>query len=425
MVARTQITGYIECPSLPIVELTLDVGRPIPPMSGYTPQAMAPHAVTRAPTIDEAVGQWIAVCAADGQAPTETSRKALAIKRFAERAGWQTVKDITTESANASKASMIGLKSKTIANQVCQLKRFSAFCVDQGWLRSDPCLAVKAPKVLKGEGVRALSSDEIERLLVVAKPYRRPFYVIAGWTGLRHVECRRLCWKHVHLRAEDPYLELPPDITKSRKLSVIPIPAQAIGAFASLMPPCPKPDEPVFEVVPTLKAFNADLERAGIPKHDERGRSAGIHSLRKHLATALARAGADVYTAQAMLRHADIKTTRDSYMDDRLLGLANKITSALSGGTGPISLDNLPTNAPKDLTGGGVVSDIPTGDRSRGNTETGEKRECGFDSHRAHFSPPQPPTRTEAGPTNVVGLSESERLALLRVILDLLNRPRF
>jgi hypothetical protein len=28
-------------------------------------------------------------------------------------------------------------------------------------------------------------------------------------------------------------------------------------------------------------------------------------------------------------------------------------------------------------------------------------------------------------PANVAGLSESERLALLRVILDLLNQPRF
>lgn len=81
-------------------------------------------------------------------------------------------------------------------------------------------------------------------------------------------------------------------------------------------------DTPLFEVpAGLLRIFNRDLRMAGIPKVDERGRTVDLHAMRTTLATLLSKGGVAPRTAQAVLRHSDIRLTMQTYTDPRLLDL--------------------------------------------------------------------------------------------------------
>ena len=79
-------------------------------------------------------------------------------------------------------------------------------------------------------------------------------------------------------------------------------------------------DTPVF-YVPTglLRILNRDLELAGIPKRDERGRTVDLHALRHTFGTHLSKGGVAPRTAQAAMRHSSIDLTMNVYTDPKLL----------------------------------------------------------------------------------------------------------
>jgi hypothetical protein len=61
------------------------------------------------------------------------------------------------------------------------------------------------------------------------------------------------------------------------------------------------------------------LAAAGIPKRDDRGRTLDIHALRHTFGTLMSKGGVAPRTAQAAMRHSDIKLTMNVYTDPRLL----------------------------------------------------------------------------------------------------------
>jgi integrase len=79
-------------------------------------------------------------------------------------------------------------------------------------------------------------------------------------------------------------------------------------------------DTPLFDVPKQLvKVLNRDLQAAGIPKHDERGRSIDVHALRHTFGTHLSKGGVAPRTAQAAMRHSRIDLTMNVYTDPKLL----------------------------------------------------------------------------------------------------------
>src|SRR5208282_5303247 len=80
-----------------------------------------------------------------------------------------------------------------------------------------------------------------------------------------------------------------------------------------------------------VKIFNRDLVAAGIArrvqingkwtidKRDDRGRSLDVHAMRTTFGTLLSKGGIAPRTAQAAMRHSDIKLTMNVYTDPKLL----------------------------------------------------------------------------------------------------------
>ena len=84
------------------------------------------------------------------------------------------------------------------------------------------------------------------------------------------------------------------------------------------------PEDKLF-VIPNLKTFKKDLAFAGIELEDESGRTIDFHALRVCFATHLSKAKVGPRTAQAALRHSDIKLTMQVYTDPQLLDVTGAL----------------------------------------------------------------------------------------------------
>jgi hypothetical protein len=87
-------------------------------------------------------------------------------------------------------------------------------------------------------------------------------------------------------------------------------------------------ETPLFDV-PTglIRILDRDLEVAGIPKRDDRGRTLDVHALRHSFGTFLSKGGVAPRTAQAAMRHSTIDLTMNVYTDPRLLDVHLALTT--------------------------------------------------------------------------------------------------
>jgi integrase len=83
--------------------------------------------------------------------------------------------------------------------------------------------------------------------------------------------------------------------------------------------------DPLTPQVPALRAFNMDIELAGIAKKDESGRTVDLHSLRHTFGTMLARSGVNPRTAMELMRHSDIRLTTNIYQHLELVDTAGAV----------------------------------------------------------------------------------------------------
>jgi integrase len=189
----------------------------------------------------------------------------------------------------------------------------------------------------KGERFANVRPEVRERLDLLGRE-RALIYKTLVLTGLRKGELASLAVGQLHLDNPVPYLTLDAADEKNREGNDIalrddlaadlrdwlacklqrlqdetrergePIPARLPG------------DTPVFTVpAGLLRILNRDLRLAGIPKRDDRGRTLDVHALRTTFGTLLSKGGVAPRTAQAAMRHSDIKLTMGVYTDPRLL----------------------------------------------------------------------------------------------------------
>jgi integrase len=234
---------------------------------------------------------------------------------------------------------------------------FGNFCVDTERLVANPLARLPRfnEQVDRRRQPRALTVDEITRLLDAA--HRRPLHEALkfnkGWrknqlgqrlrpetraklerlgmeralayktlllTGLRLSELASVRVSDVH----DTYIELDARNAKNRTSATIPLRADLARELHEWIGD--RRDGLLFRLsINLVKVFDRDLTFAGIPKRDERNRTACVHSLRHSFATLMSKGGVAPRVAQAAMRHSTIDLTMSVYTDPKLLDVARAL----------------------------------------------------------------------------------------------------
>jgi integrase len=136
-------------------------------------------------------------------------------------------------------------------------------------------------------------------------------------TGLRVNETRQLVWADVNLK--DNFVSVRPTTTKNSKAATLPLHSYVVGLLKAWQDKHPQAEQGGRIVnLPKsnsslLKAFNRDLEFAGIEKTDDVGRVVHLHALRHSFTSLLAREGVHPHVLQSLARHSRVDTTMSFY----------------------------------------------------------------------------------------------------------------
>lgn len=325
-----------------------------------------------------------------GRGVTEVHRKNTRayLDRVARECGFRRLNDLDRTEFEKWLAARItdGMSARTRNGHRTALVSFANWCVETRRLVANPFdrLPKANEKADRRRQRRALTEDEIARLLdaarrrpllekitvrrgrnkgkplgKVSEQYRKELEEIGReraliyrtmlLTGLRRGELASLTVGQLDLDGPHPCAVLHAADEKNRQGNTIPFRADLAAELRDWLAdklarareqamkrsePVPArlpPDTPLFSVPRgLLRIFDRDLALAGIPKHDDRGRTVDLHALRHTFGTMLSRAGVPPRVAQAAMRHSTIDLTMNVYTDPRLLDVAGAV-EALPG----------------------------------------------------------------------------------------------
>ncbi len=243
------------------------------------------------------------------------------VKLFKDCA-WQYPKDVTVDSFMVWRGGQT-LAAKTLNDYLDAANALLKWMLRASRLEANPLQPVRKVKTAGREKVhrRALTDDEVRRLLVVAGP-RKPVYLTAINTGLRRAELATLQKGDVFLYGDNPCLKVRGSTTKNDKGATIWLNDEVATELKTLVALGAVANEPVFANIPDMDRFRKDLESAKIPFVDEQGRRADFHALRHTLATNLACCGVLPRVAMEFMRHSEMRLTNKTYTDVTCLPLA-------------------------------------------------------------------------------------------------------
>jgi integrase len=203
-----------------------------------------------------------------------------------------------------------GSSGKTLHSYAQALKGFCNWCVDRGYLSDNPVARLegfdRTPRTIR----RAMSRDEIIKLMKIVPDERRLLYALAFTTGLRAGELRAL--KVADLNHDFKALNLRAEWTKNRKPGIQPLPTMLYEALAEFTEG-KDPDAPLLKVPKdTATMMDKDLEAAEIPKWTPQGKI-DFHACRVAYVTFVIESGATVKEAQALARHSTPNLTMNTY----------------------------------------------------------------------------------------------------------------
>ena len=245
------------------------------------------------------------------------------IRRVSESAGWARLGDISADGFTAWRNRQAELSPKTLNEYLSALHAFCNRLRRWGRIPANPLDGIeKAKQAGRQEERRALSDDEMKRLLAVAGKYA-PLYLAGVHTGLRAGELKALEWGDVHLDSPRPFLSVRASTTKNKKDAIIWLVPELVEALRSIKPEGVAESRRVFYRFDVRnRRFREHLAAAGIPERDEQGRVVCLHCLRHTMCTNLHRSGVTMREAQELMRHSDVRLTSKVYTDATALPLA-------------------------------------------------------------------------------------------------------
>ena len=288
----------------------------------------------------------------------------------AEDCGWERVRDVTSATFKQWRSGPAGNKSAaTLNHYLTSWKTFFNWLVSTERMELNPLRSVA--KLRNEERVierRAITDEEISRLLLVAPPARRLVYLVALHTGLRRNEMKQLEWRDLHLGDEIPMLKLRASTEKNGKGSPIFLHGEVVKALKDSRPANAEPGDRVLSVFKGLDPLKRDLAKVGIPFQDEHGRRFDLHAMRMTFNTRLAFADVPIRIAMQAMRHSEERLTTKVYTDQSMLpvaasvaGLPSLLSLNLSGGlSGEHSDDYAPSRNTTPQTETENQSETPT-----------------------------------------------------------------
>jgi len=205
-----------------------------------------------------------------------------------------------------------GVTGKTLFHYASVLKAFVSWCVDRKFLENHILEKLGRFDITVSNPRRAMTPEEIGRLLNAVTPLRRMIYQIALVTGFRARELASL--RVGDFNPETCTLHLKAEYAKDRQFSIISIPKVFADDLRTLIR-SKLPDEKLFSgfaLNNQYRNFDKDLRAAGIEKHAFGGKL-DFHALRTaHVNLGLA-AGFDAKTAQVLARHKTVDMTMNTY----------------------------------------------------------------------------------------------------------------
>ena len=230
---------------------------------------------------------------------------------------------------------------KTVANYVEALAAFCQWCLQRGFLSEDPLKALAPYDTTPLTRRRAMTPEEITRLLASCAPNRRLLLETAFCTGLRANELRSLTVDDLDLA--HGVLHLRAEWTKNRKAGVQPVPAALAqrlkssaesGEPASLYEKYRRSDSkratllnPLLYVPSSLSNnLDRDLKTAGIAKKAPGGKL-DFHAIRLAYINLVLDSEVSPKEAQALARHSTPDLTFNVYGRTR----THRLSEAVEG----------------------------------------------------------------------------------------------
>jgi integrase len=267
--------------------------------------------------IADHLSAFLADLRAKGRSKNTLTKYQNCIPKLCNRCRWVMVREITAQSFCDWRARS-GLRPKTVNDLLGAIRVLLNWMEQNQLVRGNP---------LKHVGLvdnsnrlafrRALSSADAQALLDKAPSHRAVVYLTVLYTGLRRAELNGLKWEDFTLDASPPCLRVPSSISKNRKASVHYLRPELVSALVAFRKSDATPVDFVFRgLVPRVPTFKGDLDRAGIPFEDDKGRRVDLHALRTTFGTMLAVSGVSLQSTKALMRHSDVKLTLRVYTDE-------------------------------------------------------------------------------------------------------------
>ena len=265
-----------------------------------------------------------------------------------EQVGFRTLEDLM-KAMRPVESALVRLRDrgrtgKTLRDYQEALQSFCRWCVDRGYLPSDPLARLRKFDMTPRVSRRPLTPPEIARVLAMAPPERVLLYEVALFSGLRAGELAHL--QRRHLDVDRGGLRLDAEWTKNRRPGFQPLPRYLVEKLASTG--VTESDSLLQVPTHSARTFDEDLRTAGIDKDSPDGVLV-FHSWRATYGTLLDSLGASAKETQELMRHATPVLTMQRYVQAQLgrrqelvEGLAEVVWSARGVPNGPEMEEEVP-----------------------------------------------------------------------------------
>lgn len=149
------------------------------------------------------------------------------LKQFREDFGSRQTAEVSMREVEAW-LHRLNVSPQTWTNYARVIGSVFSLATKRGFLDTNPLAGLDRPKIVR-KAPPSLTASELSKLLHAALPGLRPLLVLQAFCGIRRAEASRLLWKHIHLEAATPYVELPSEVTKTNRRRTCDIPPCAVA----------------------------------------------------------------------------------------------------------------------------------------------------------------------------------------------------